>query len=144
MDYKSYILVHTKPLFNEHKIINYYHTFMEIFKVLQYSIPCSLKQLLNLCPRNQKFLLMTPKVNFAFKVTKVLKKFIGNALERNLSANYGLIIPGYARNSDLSAFIAYFVKMYIQNFQKLGHIFYGDKFAIFNLIKFDFSGSHAY
>ena len=58
MEQKSYCLEHTKPLFNEHKILNrenlyFYHMFMEIFKILKYSIPC---------PRNQKFLLMTPKV----------------------------------------------------------------------------------
>ena len=111
---------HTKPLFNEHKILNldnlyYYHVmFMEIFKILKYSIPCSLKQLFNLCPRNQKLLLMTLKVklevseqNFVFKATKVWKKLIGNALERNKSASSGLIIPGSARNSDLSASIAF-------------------------------------
>ena len=67
MEHKSYCLEHTKPLFNEHKILNlenlyFYHMFMEIFKILKYSIPCSLKQLFNLCPRNQKFLLMTPKI----------------------------------------------------------------------------------
>ena len=53
---------------------------------------------------------MTPKVkqevskqNFVFKATKVRKKLIGHALERNEPANSGLIIPGYDRNSDLSA-----------------------------------------
>ena len=64
--------------------------FMEIFKIINYRIPCSLKQLFNLCPINQKFLLMKPKVklevnkqNFVFKATKVWNKLIGNALERN-------------------------------------------------------------
>ena len=81
---------------------------MEIFKILKYSIPCSLKQLFNLCPRNQKFLLMTPKVklevskqNFVFKATKVWNKLIGHALERTEPEISGLIIPGSARNSDL-------------------------------------------
>ena len=67
--------------------------FMEIFKILKYSIPCSLKQLFNLS-KNQKFLLMTPKVklevskqNFVFKATKVWNKLIGHALERNEPAN---------------------------------------------------------
>ena len=41
----------------------------------------------------------------AFIATKVWNKLIGNAFERNESANSGLIIPGSARNSDLSAFI---------------------------------------
>ena len=64
MEYKSYSLGYTKvkPLLNEHKILNlenlyYYHTFMDIFKI-EYNIPCSLKQLFNLYPRNQKFLLI--------------------------------------------------------------------------------------
>ena len=106
---------------------------MEIFKILKYSIPCSLKQLFNLCPRNQKFLLMTPKVklevskqNFVFKATKVWNKLIGHALERTEPEISGLIIPGSARNSDLSASIAFVkgkIKIYIQNSQKLGHIY---------------------
>ena len=94
---------------------------------------CSLKQLFNLCPRNKKFLLMRPKVklevskqNFVFKPTKVWNKLIGHALERNEPANSGLIIQGSARNSDLSASIAFVkgkIKIYIQNSQKLGHIY---------------------
>ena len=38
----------------------------------------------------------------------------------------GLIIPGSARNSDLSTSIAFVkgkIKIYIQNSQKLGHIY---------------------
>ena len=95
MEHKSYCLEHTKPLFNEHKILNlenlyFNHMFMEISKILKYSIPCSLKNLFNLCPRNQKFLLMTPKVklevskqNFVFETTKICNKLIGHALEIN-------------------------------------------------------------
>ena len=79
------------------------------------------------------FLLMTPKVklevskqNFVFKATKVWNKLIGHALERTEPEISGLIIPGSARNSDLSASIAFVkgkIKMYIQNSQKLGHIY---------------------
>ena len=94
MEHKSYSLEHTKPLLNEHKLLNlenlyFYHMFMEIFKILKYSIPCSLKHLFNLFQRNQKFLLMTPKVklevskqNFVFKATKVGNKLIGHALKK--------------------------------------------------------------
>ena len=92
---------------------------MEICKILKYSIPCSLKQLFNICPRNQKFFLMTPKVklevsrqNFVFKATKVWNKLIGHALERNESAK-SVIIPGFARNSDLSASIAFVILLKI-------------------------------
>ena len=84
---------------------------MEIFEILKYSTPCSLKHLLNRCLRNQKFLLMSPKIklevsrvskqNFVLKATKVCNKLIGHALERNEPANSGLIIPGSARNLDL-------------------------------------------
>ena len=138
MEHKSDCVEHTKPLFNEHKILNlenlyFYHMFMEIFKILKYSIPCSLKQLFNLCPRNQKFLLITPKVkleeskqNFVFKATKIWNKLIGHALERNEPGNSDIIIPGSARNSELSASIASVkdkLKMYIRNSQKLGHIY---------------------
>ena len=86
MEHKRYCLEHIKRLFNEHKILNlknlyFYHIFIEIFKILKYSIPCSLKQLFNLYPRNQKFLLMTPKVKLevreqksVYKATEVWKK----------------------------------------------------------------------
>ena len=90
-------------------------------------------QLFNLCPRNQKFLLLTPKVkleeskqNFVYKATKVWNTLIGHALERNEPANSGLIIPGSARNSDLIPSIAFVkgkIKIYIQHSQKLGHIY---------------------
>ena len=76
---------------------------------------------------------MTPKVklevskqNFVFKATKVWNKLIGHALERNEPANYGIIIPGSARNSEVSASIAFVkdkIKIYIRNYQKLGHIY---------------------
>ena len=76
---------------------------------------------------------MTPKVklevskqNFVFKATKVWNKLIGHALERTEPAISGLIIPGSARHSDLSASIAFVkgkIKIYIQNSQKLGHIY---------------------
>ena len=76
---------------------------------------------------------MTPKVklevskqNFVFKATKVWNKLIGYALERNEPANSGLIIPGSARNSDLSAYIAFVkdkIKMYTQSSQRLVHIY---------------------
>ena len=81
----------------------------------------------------QEFLLMTLKVklevskqNFVFKATKVWNKLIGHALERNEPANSCIIISGSARNSNLSASIAFVkdkIKMYIRNSQKLGHIY---------------------
>ena len=66
------------------------------------------------------------KLNFVYKAAKVWNKLIGHALERNEPAHYGLIIPGSARNSDLSASIAFVkgkIKIYLQNSQKLGHIY---------------------
>ena len=44
---------------------------------------------------------------FEFKATKDWNKLIGNVLERNKSANYGLIISLSVINSDLSASIAF-------------------------------------
>ena len=74
---------------------------------------------------------MTPKVILSLEVnkmfkTKVWNKLIGNAFKINEPANSGLIIPGSARNSDLSASIAFFkgqIKINIHNCQKLGHLF---------------------
>ena len=66
------------------------------------------------------------KQNFVFKATKVWNKLIGHALERTEPEISGLIIPGSARNSDLSDSIAFVkgkIKIYIQNSQKLGHIY---------------------
>ena len=73
MEHTSYRLEHTKPLLNEYKILNLenlyvYHMFMQLFKIINYRIPCSL----NLCPRNQKFLLMTPKVKLEVNLKKCI------------------------------------------------------------------------
>ena len=45
---KNYCLKHTKPLFTEQKIMNLenlhmYHTFKEIFKILKFDVPQSIK-----------------------------------------------------------------------------------------------------
>ena len=62
------------------------------------------------------------KHNFVFKATKVWNKLIGHALERNESAISGLIIPGSARNSDLSASIAFVLKVKINFLPKFSKI----------------------
>ena len=101
---------------------------------------------------------MTPKVklevskqNFVFKATKVWNKLIGHALERTEPEISGLIIPGSARNSDLSASKAFVKgKIKIKNlhtkFSKIeSYLFMVINLRyVQNLIKFDFSGSHAY
>ena len=52
---KNYCLKHTKPLFTEQKIMNLenlhmYHTFMELFKILEFDVPQSIKDLFKFCP----------------------------------------------------------------------------------------------
>ena len=47
---KNYCLEHTKPLFTEQKIMNLenlhmHHTFMELFKILKFDVPQSIKRL---------------------------------------------------------------------------------------------------
>ena len=47
---KNYCLEHTKQLFTEQKIMNpenlhMYHTFMELFKILKFDVPQSIKRL---------------------------------------------------------------------------------------------------
>ena len=59
---KNYYLEHTKPLFNEYKILNIQnlyalHTFMELLKIVKYYIPTSIFNLLTESPRDTNFLL---------------------------------------------------------------------------------------
>ena len=133
---KNYTLEHTKPIFNEHKIMSlknvyYYHTFMELFKILKYNTPISLSNLFKFCPRNEKLLLMAPKVrlevkkqNFVYKATKIWNELIKNILAISPADMSGLIIPGSVENSDLGASTGYVkskLKAYLLNCQIMGH-----------------------
>ena len=116
---KNYCLEHTKPLFNEWKILSLsnlhkYFCFMETFKILKYHCPISLYELFTLAPRSDKQLLIPPKINlecskqnFVFTSTLIWNKFIGTILNlKNVCPSMsGIVIPGSGVNSDLSASI---------------------------------------
>ena len=112
---KTFDLEHTKPLFNEYKIMSLknlysYHTFMEIFKIMKFFVPSSLHKILKLCPRNNKLTLVIPLVkldvsqqNFEFKAVKIWNTYKEYVFNKCAPMNTGLIIPGSSENSDLSA-----------------------------------------
>ena len=116
---KSYCLEHTKPLFNEHNILTIhnlylYHTFMETLKVLKFYSPTSIHGLLKFLPRNDKLLLMIPKVklevtkqNFVFKATKVWNDHKVKIFHKSDPSHTGIIIPGNNENSDLSISVGF-------------------------------------
>ncbi len=115
MAHKDFRLEHTKPLFNEKNILSLhnlylYHTFMETFKITKFNAPMSIRNLLEFCPRKEKLLLMVPLVrtdasqqNFFFKSTKVWNELSELVFEKCEANDTGIIIPGSAKNSDLSA-----------------------------------------
>lgn len=70
----------------------------------------SIPNLLEFCPRKEKLLLMVPLVrtdasqqNFFFKSTKVWNELSELVFEKCEANDTGIIIPGSAKNSDLSA-----------------------------------------
>ncbi len=111
----NFALEHTKPLFNEHKILNLqnlylYHTFMETFKVLKFSTPISIRNLLHFLPRTERYRLQLPlvrlnitKQNFVFKSSNIWNDLSKELLETCTPTEGGLIIPGSEKNSDLAA-----------------------------------------
>ena len=88
MEPRNFCLEHTKPLFNEHDLMNlenlyHYHTFMELFKILKHQTPMSVYECFRFCPKNNKLLLMIPKVrlvvsqqNFVYSSTGHLRSGI--------------------------------------------------------------------
>ena len=112
---KNYCLEHTKPLFAEKKIMNLenlhmYHTFMELFKILKFDVPQSIKDLFKFCPRNDKLRLIVPLMrldvsqqNFLYTSTKIWNDLIPYVFEICDANEDGIIIPGSSKNSDLSA-----------------------------------------
>ena len=100
---KNFALEPTKPLFNEHKILNLqnlylYHTFMETFKVLKFSTPISIRNLLYFLPRTEKYRLQLPlvrrnvtKQNFVFKSSHIWNDLSTELLEKCIPTESGLI-----------------------------------------------------
>ena len=72
-----YTREHTKPLFHEHKILNFrnlyaYHTYMEAFKILKLRNPIAIYEQFTISHRKQTMLISTiPADNFIARSTKI-------------------------------------------------------------------------
>ena len=89
---------------------NMYLTFMELFKILKFDVPQSIKDLFKFCPRNEKLRLIVPLLrldisqqNFLYTSTKIWNDLIPYVLKICDANEDGIIIPGSSKNSDLSA-----------------------------------------
>ncbi len=107
-----------------------YHIFMETFKVLKYGIPSPIKELFQFCPMNDNLRLMLPLVrldvcqqNFSFKSSKIWNEHFNHVFTNCEAGENGIIIPGSAKNSDLTASIAFVkinLKKHLLSLQKQG------------------------
>ena len=116
---KNYLLEHTKPLFNEYKILSLHHlyiqhTFVELFKIIKYRTPISVFELFCQSPRNTNFLMLLPRINldvskfnFVFRATLIWNSIIGTLLNKCIPNPVGIMVPGSSECSDLSAPISY-------------------------------------
>ena len=116
---KDFSLEHTKPLFNEMKLLSLhhlyiYHTFLELFKVLKYKTPISVYELFGMSYRSPSMLIIPPKVkietakcNFVYKASTIWNALITKLLNKcNTTNSVGIIIPGSTKDSDLSTSIS--------------------------------------
>ena len=90
--------------------LHMYQTFMELFKILKFDVPQSIKDLFKFCLRNDKLRLIVPlqrldisQQNFLYTSTKIWNDLIPYVFEICNAYKDGLIIPGSSKNSDLSA-----------------------------------------
>ena len=120
---KEYCLEHTKPLFNEHKLLTvhnlyYKHVLLETFKILKYRAPFSLYDVYNTTENKYKagVVLSRPNVklkvsehNYVYKSSVLWNAIVDYVLETNFpNISRGYIVPGEKNNSDLSASLAFF------------------------------------
>ena len=117
---KNYILEHTKPLFNKHKLLtihNLYNMtiFMETFKILKKHTPISIFSLFSLNPHSNRHSLIPPKLNldisknnFVFKASSIWNLSIQKIFNSHcLDVDKNIIIPGSCPNSDYSICLFY-------------------------------------
>lgn len=130
-------LEHTKPLFNEYNLMSLeslykFHAFMEVFKILKFDSPISLRELFTLSLRDHKLSVILPLVstnksrqNYVFKSASVWNELLPNILEKSKAGVNGIVIPGSYINSDLAASISN-IKSRANNFliseQKMGNL----------------------
>ena len=101
-------------------------------KIMKFSTPISMRNLIKLLPRSEKLKVEVPLVrldvsqqNFAFKCTQIWNNLSPKVLEKCKPSENGVIIPGSASNSDLAASSSY-VKRKLRNtllsHQKFGNV----------------------
>ena len=131
---KNYCLEHTKPIFNEHKILNlsnlYVHqTFMTTYKIMKDHTPISVYDLFNLGHRHNLLINLPPihlnvsQYNFVYQCSLLWNKYIGKVLEKSIPESNGILILGSAENSDLCTpipFIKNKLKSILLEYQKTG------------------------
>ena len=115
---RNYCLEHTKPLFSKHKLLTlhclyYKHMFVDTFKLLKYREPHGLYKnykILNNPYKNKLQLSCKKESHEKFKYSFIAKscyiwnKLYNSVLEKSIiSSKTGYVIPGEAKNSDLSA-----------------------------------------
>ena len=104
---------------------------METFKILKFSTPISIRNLISFLPKTEKLRLEVPRVklnitkqNSVFKSTQIWNDISPEIFEKCSPNKIGLIIPGSSRNSDLSAstgIIKKRLKCHLLSSQKLGN-----------------------
>ena len=112
---KDYQLEHTKPIFNEQKILSLHHlyiqhTFIDLFKIVKHRTPISLFELFTESPRITNFLMCLPRINldvskqnFVFSGSLIWNSVIGKLLNKCSPDENGIMIPGSSECSDMSA-----------------------------------------
>ena len=115
---KNFQLEHTKPLFNEQKLLTLhhlyiYHTFIDTIKIMKYRIPISIFGLLRSSSRYTSLNLIIPQVkldiaknNFVFQASCIWNELIDRILNKCSPNALGIMIPGSNKDSDLSLSIA--------------------------------------
>ena len=119
---KDFSLEHTKPIFNDNKLLtihNLYnkHTFNETYKIMKMHSPISMFSEFEFVS-NHKFnshkirvsankKLVTSRHNFIYKATLLRDSLIDRVLFKDNPSNSGLIIPGSSNNTDLSASVLF-------------------------------------
>ena len=95
---KNYCLEHTKPIFNEHKILNlsnlYVHqTFMTTYKIMKDHTPISVYDLFNLGHRHNLLINLPPihltylSTIFVYQCSLLWNKYIGKVPEKKFWTN---------------------------------------------------------
>ena len=125
---RSFVLEHTKPLFNKHSILSIkslyiLRTLTELFKILKYRLPMCLFSCFRFSLGSNNNRLLPPKCvlgismnNFVFSACSLWNKCIGQLLSKppltQMCDDMGnivmVIIPGSLKNSDLTCSVPTF------------------------------------